>query len=225
MSERFEQDYWERDSHYKRFGDYKAGLEATMGWYQAFVRFVDRLLPRSGRHLDIGCGHGAIVHLLDRRGLESHGIDVSEFMIEQAKEYEPRLAARFAVASVEDEPPFPRPFDVITCLEVLEHLEHPREALAAMARNLAPGGILIATTPNPANRFPRNDPSTSDPTHISLHEPAWWRQAAEEQNLEVRRSVTYFPVPLLWRANPRLGQWIPLGERIGPGYLLAAELN
>lgn len=223
MSERFEQDYWERDSHYKRFADYRTGLEATMRWYQAFVRFVGDLLPRGGRHLDVGCGHGAIVHLLDGRGLESHGIDVSEFMIEQARAYDPRFADRFAVASVDDELPLPGPFDVLTCLEVLEHLEHPREAVTALARHLAPGGLLIATTPNPANHFPRNDPSTSDPTHISLREPSWWRGAAEEEGLAVERSVTYWPVPLLWRLSPRLGHWFPLGERIGPGYLLAAR--
>ena len=83
----------------------------------------------------------------------------------------------------------------------------------------------MATTPNPANRFPHNDPSTSDPTHISLHEPGWWRKAAEEEGLEVLRSVTFWPVPLLWRAHPVLGRWIPFGERIGPGYLLAARLR
>ena len=225
MSNRFEHDYWERDSHYKRFADYRTGLEATMDWYQAFIRFVDDILPRSGRHLDAGCGHGAIVHLLAERGLESYGIDVSAYMVEQAQEFELRFRDRFAVASIEDELPFPDPFDVVSCLEVLEHVERPRDAVAALVRHLAPGGLLVVTTPNPANRFPRYDPSTSDPTHISLHEPRWWREAAEQDGLEILRSVTYWPVPLLWRAHSVLGRWVPLGERVGPGYLLVGRLR
>ena len=223
MSDRFERSYWERDSHYKRFAGYRAGLEATMAWYRAFTRFVDDLLPCSGRHLDAGCGHGAIVHLLAQRGLESYGIDVSSYMIEQAQEFDPKYRNRFAIASVKDELPFPDPFDVVTCLEVLEHIERPQEAIGAMARHLAPGGLLVATTPNPANRFPLYNPATSDPTHISLHEPAWWRDGAEKEGLDVLRSVTYWPVPLLWRLSPELGRWIGVGNTVGPCYLLAAR--
>jgi SAM-dependent methyltransferase len=219
----FEESYWTRDSQYRRFDDYRDALDATRRWYGGFLRLVRRDLPAAGRHLDVGCGHGAIVHLLSERGLDSHGIDVSTYIVEEAQAYAPSLADRFAVGNIEHGSPFPGPFELVTCLEVLEHLPEPARALENITSVLAPGGRLIATTPNPENRFPLSDPETADPTHISLHPPNWWKDAVIDAGLDVRRATTFWPVPLLWRLHPALSRSIALGAEVAPGTLIVAE--
>ena len=223
MSDRFEEQYWHEASHYRKFDDYPEALRATARWYVGLMRLLDKDMPTTGRHLDAGCGHGAIVHMMAARGLEAYGVDASNWVIEEARAFAPELEDHFAVADVESSLLIDGPFDLITSLEVVEHLEQPEAALAVMAGALAPGGTLVLSTPNPTNRFPRNDPSKSDPTHVSLHRPAWWERAVENAGLTVVRDLTYFPVPLFWHISTAFARWIPLGSSAGPCYLLVAQ--
>jgi 2-polyprenyl-3-methyl-5-hydroxy-6-metoxy-1,4-benzoquinol methylase len=223
MTERFDESYWREQSHYRKYQDYRAALLATQKWYAGLLRLIGDRLPPPGRHLDAGCGHGAVVHLMAERGFDAYGVDASDWVIDEARRFAPTFADRFAVADVSRSLAFEGPFDLITSLEVVEHLDDPRAALARMAEALAPGGLLVLSTPNPVNRVPRNDPSTSDPTHVSLHPPGWWTSLLEEHGLRAERVLTYYPVPMLWRISPRLAWWIPLGRTSGPGYLAVAR--
>jgi len=223
VSERFGSEYWRETSHYRRFRDYRTALEATTKWYAGLIRLTGRYLPRQGRHLDAGCGHGAFVRLMLRRGLDSYGVDASDWVIAEAKALAPDLAERVAVADVESSLGFPGSFELVSSLEVVEHLQDPVAAIELMAASIASGGRLLLSTPNPINRIPRNDPRTSDPTHINLHPPTWWRDAVEAAGLRIEREWTYYPIPLAWRLSPTLARWIPLGGAAGPGYLLIAQ--
>jgi SAM-dependent methyltransferase len=222
VPEPFEQSYWTEDSQYRKFEDYPQALEALRDWYQGLLRLVDDDLPPPGRHLDAGCGHGAIVHELLARGFDAHGFDISRWMVEQAQRFRPETAERFQAGDF-DAIPFDGHFDLITCLEVLEHVTEPADALGALRARLRPGGRLIATTPNLHPRIPWWDPVAADPTHVSVHEPGWWRQAATAAGLEPRRVSTYVSVPVLWRLHPRLARRIPFGRRAGPEVLLVAD--
>jgi hypothetical protein len=84
------------------------------------------------------------------------------------------------------------------------------------------GGRLIATTPNLRPLIPWPDQTKTDPTHVSVHEPSWWRAALVEAGLQVHAVKTFIAVPLLWHYHPALSRWIPLGDRTGPGVLLVA---
>lgn len=223
MTGRFDESYWKEQSHYRKYEDYRAALLATQKWYEGLLRLVGHRLPASGRHLDAGCGHGAVVHMMAARGLEAHGVDASEWVIEEARAFAPRLADRFEVADLSHSLGFDGRFDLITSLEVVEHLDDPQAAVSRMAEALAPGGVLVLSTPNPINKIPRNDPAVSDPTHVSLRPPDWWSRALRENGLRLERVLTYYPVPLLWRISPRLALWIPLGPSAGPGYLAVAR--
>lgn len=99
-------------------------------------------------HLDIGSGHGDLITLLRAKGLVEHSA---------ACDYTPTLMAlpdvHVAVANLNTEPlPFvDASFDLVTCTEVIEHLEHYRETLREIYRVLEPAGILVVTTPNILN--------------------------------------------------------------------------
>jgi len=110
-------------------------------------RLGEFLLP-GVRCLDVGCGDGqAAVAWMNGRGSEYVGVDVSEEAVARARSI--GLDARH----IEDASalPFePNSFDVVVCLEVLEHLFAPAEAATEILRVLKPGGVLVATVPNAA---------------------------------------------------------------------------
>jgi SAM-dependent methyltransferase len=105
--------------------------------------------PHAGaatRVLDVGCGNGrAAGRWLNPRVGEYVGVDVSPLAVEAARELgldarviEDATALPFADAS----------FDLVVCIEVLEHLLRPDHAVQEIRRVLAPGGVFVATVPN-----------------------------------------------------------------------------
>jgi 2-polyprenyl-3-methyl-5-hydroxy-6-metoxy-1,4-benzoquinol methylase len=217
----FEERYWREDSDYRKFADYLDGLHKTRRWYTGFIRLIRGELPAGGRHVDAGCGHGAIIDLLRERGFDSHGFDTSAWIVDQA--HEAGAGDRIRVGNIEGEIPFEGSFRLITCLEVLEHLPQPQRALDVLAERLESGGRLVATTPNLRPRIPWRDPVQADPTHISVHAPDWWAEQVRRAGLEIVRLATFVTLPMLWRVTPLLSIWMPLGATAGPGILLIAE--
>ena len=105
-------------------------------------RVLQHVSP-GGRHLDVGTGNGDGTLLL-RGHARCVGL-----------EYGPKSAAIAATkgctvvqGDVRSAPFASMSFDSITCLDVLEHVPRPQEALAEMARLLVPGGCLVLQTPN-----------------------------------------------------------------------------
>jgi 2-polyprenyl-6-hydroxyphenyl methylase/3-demethylubiquinone-9 3-methyltransferase len=111
---------------------------------------IERFAEPGGRVLDVGCGTGFLLEELARRGFSGRGIDLSPESVEIAKGRLADLgAADRLTAEVGSayEPPA-GPYDLITLTDVLEHLEEPRRCVAALAEQLAPGGLLVISTPN-----------------------------------------------------------------------------
>lgn len=102
---------------------------------------------RATKILDAGCGNGAFVSEAVRRGFQAAGCDSSADGIRIARESHPGI--RFEQLSVYDEPQaIPgAPFDAVVSLEVIEHLERPRELLRFARRLLEREGRLILSTP------------------------------------------------------------------------------
>ena len=220
---RFGSDYWASESVYRKYEDYATALSELRGFNRGLVRRILRYAPAGRRHVDAGCGHGAVVHELLERGWDSYGFDASAFMIDLARRHSPTLAGRFAPGDLL-EIPFEGRFDLITCSQVLEHVDDPVVAIHALGERLAPGGRLTLTTPNLHGHVPLwPDPLTSDPTHVAVHEPSWWEGAVRAGGLRVIHRSTQMPVPLTWRVHPALGFWIGMGRRIGPDVLIVAD--
>ncbi len=120
------------------------------------VQFIlEKVEVHHPRVLDIGCGGGILSEALARRGAQVTGIDLSRVAIEVARQHaqEQGLAIEYRYQSAEllaDE--MPESFDIVTCLEMLEHVPQPQAVVAACARAVKPGGHVIFST---INRTPK----------------------------------------------------------------------
>jgi 2-polyprenyl-6-hydroxyphenyl methylase/3-demethylubiquinone-9 3-methyltransferase len=110
-----------------------------------------RATLKGSRVLDVGCGGGLLAEALARAGAAVTAIDLAPGMIEVA-----RLHAREAgldidyrvVAADELQRAMPQGFDVVTCMEMLEHVPQPAAMTATLARLLRPGGAAFVSTIN-----------------------------------------------------------------------------
>jgi SAM-dependent methyltransferase len=124
-------------------------IEKDFWWYAGRRRIIfdliNRIVPHTARRaLDIGCGSGLNASLLPNHIREIIGIEVSDEAITAAAHTNPRLSIiKGAWPHVE----VPGIFDLIICLDVLEHIENDGAALHSVESLLAPGGIALITVP------------------------------------------------------------------------------
>ena len=102
--------------------------------------------------LDVGCGGGILAEAMARRGARVTGIDLSDKALRVAELHlhESRLSVRYEKSSVEE---FKGEFDLVTCMELLEHVPQPASMVAACARLVRPGGQVFFST---INRNPKS---------------------------------------------------------------------
>ena len=121
--------------------------------------------------LDVGCAFGYAVEILSSLGYDALGVDISVYGISQTTRNMGKND--FVVCDVQKNLPFTQKFDLITCFEVLEHLENPLVALQHMYDNS--NSIILCTTPNKTiesifKRMVKN----FDKTHINAKTPREW---------------------------------------------------
>ena len=143
--------------------------------YAGIVRIVDGIKPLTPRTrwLDFGCGPGGLVRFVRQLGaVEIVGFDPSQVCLDLADD--PSL-----FVSPEQLEGLEGQFDIITAVEVLEHLVDPLESLRLFRRLLRPGGLFLYTTGNAEKHRDRIlDWRYFRPeTHISLFEPRTMHRA------------------------------------------------
>ena len=181
-------------------------------WWSARARLTRALLARQGvrppaRILDAGCGWGVTLEALEAAGHRPAGLDVS-----------PRLLARLDRPGRDlIEADLARPlsewdateaFDAVLALDVIEHLDDDRAAVATLAGLVAPGGTLIVSVPAQPALFSEFDAIQG---HRRRYEPAGLERAFEGSGLDLRSVLWWgaWMVPILRR---RLGR-----DRARPG--------
>jgi 2-polyprenyl-6-hydroxyphenyl methylase/3-demethylubiquinone-9 3-methyltransferase len=116
------------------------------------AEFVQARVPlRSARVLDVGCGGGLMAEALCRAGARVTAVDLAPSMIEVARLHalEAGLDIDYRVASSADlAANEPGAYDVVTCMEMLEHVPAPDRTLAELGALLRPGGSLFVSTIN-----------------------------------------------------------------------------
>ncbi len=108
------------------------------------------LVPARSRVLDVGCGDGTVARLLAAQGCSVSGIERDKELAELAKD----ACDHVVIADVEAidlAELVADPFDVVLCLDVLEHLVDPVAALRRLSTHLAPSGRIVASIPNVAH--------------------------------------------------------------------------
>ena len=115
---------------------------------------VQGVRPLAGKTaLDVGCGAGLLCEPLARLGAEVTGVDAAPENIAAAKAHAAGSALDIAYLSGELAKLDIGRFDLITAMEVIEHVADKRAFAAELAGRLAPGGLLVVSTPN---RTPRS---------------------------------------------------------------------
>ncbi len=134
--------WWDRNSEFKPLHDINP----------LRLNYIDQRTSLPGKRvLDVGCGGGILSEGMSQRGAHVLGIDLGEAPLEVAKLHALESGAnveyrKVAVEQLAAEQP--GTFDVVTCLEMLEHVPDPASVVAACERLLKPGGHLFLSTIN-----------------------------------------------------------------------------
>ncbi len=147
--------------------------------------------------LDAGCALGLLIGEFRQRGVQAWGIDISRY----AEEHRVKAARPFCVAgSLSDEWPaaIARHYDVITCIEVLEHMAAGEgdRAIAQMCSHA--DTIIFSSTPD----------DTLEPTHINVQSKEYWVEkfAAYGFRVDNRNDVSFVtPWAVCFRGGTRVG--------------------
>jgi 2-polyprenyl-6-hydroxyphenyl methylase/3-demethylubiquinone-9 3-methyltransferase len=106
--------------------------------------------------LDVGCGGGILAEALAQKGANVTGIDMAELSLKVARLHlhESGLEVDYQLSTVEDfAADNAARFDIVTCLELLEHVPDPASVIDAAVRCLKPDGLLFLST---LNRNPKS---------------------------------------------------------------------
>jgi 2-polyprenyl-6-hydroxyphenyl methylase/3-demethylubiquinone-9 3-methyltransferase len=201
--------WWDRDSEFKPLHDINP-LRAN---------YVDQHSPVAGKNLvDVGCGGGILAEAMAQRGARVTGIDMGEaplsvariHQLESGVEVDYRQSTAEQLAAEQ-----PEAFDIVCCLEMLEHVPDPGAVIAACAEMAKPGANLYFST---INRNPKAFAfAIVGAEHIlrllpaGTHEYAkfikpselagWIRDAG--LNLVDSVGLTYNPLTRVYRLHPR----------------------
>jgi 2-polyprenyl-3-methyl-5-hydroxy-6-metoxy-1,4-benzoquinol methylase len=164
----------------------------SMYWFarRYYAALVKRFAPPGGKLLEMGCGLGHLLGLL-QDDFHCIGIDLIDYSIEQTKINAPKAEAyqmdagdlgRFEAGA----------FSAVVALHLVEHLPDPQDTIRQVNRLLKPGGIFLFATPHPdyaLRRFKDRDTDAigKDKTHINVHPPQTWRKWCEERGFQMVR--------------------------------------
>jgi SAM-dependent methyltransferase len=139
-------------------------------WLEFFGSIADRIVadiePRTV--LDAGCAMGFLVEALRDRGVEAYGIDVSDYALEQIREDIKPYCSR---ASVTD--PLPQRYDLIVCIETLEHLTPADSERAAANLSAQTDDLLFSSTPSHFKEI----------SHLNVRPPEYWAELFARQGM------------------------------------------
>jgi 2-polyprenyl-6-hydroxyphenyl methylase/3-demethylubiquinone-9 3-methyltransferase len=119
------------------------------------LKFILENSTSHHRVLDVGCGGGILSEALAKAGANVMGIDLSRESLEVAMRHARDNGQNidYRHASIDDiAPNYPASFDIVTCMEMLEHAPKPARIVAACAESIKPGGHFFCST---INRTPR----------------------------------------------------------------------
>ncbi len=139
--------WWDKSSEFKPLHDINP----------LRLNYIDQAVSLGGKTvLDVGCGGGILSESMAQKGATVTGIDLGEkaLKVAQLHSLESGVAVDYQLIAVEAlAAKQPASFDVVTCLEMLEHVPNPASVVTACARLVKPGGHVFFST---INRNPKS---------------------------------------------------------------------
>lgn len=158
-------------------------------WY---LKLLKRHHSNFERILDLGCAYGDFLSLCDKLKIETYGIDISDYALRKAAEHTKAKLAKCDI-SRESLPYREEFFDVVTCFDLVEHMEREDFYFKEINRVLKRGGTLFIITPNKEWIMKKFIPDR-DPTHINLHNSKYWKRKLREvgfRNIKIKYCLVY----------------------------------
>ena len=169
-----------------------APVVARHPWWRARTRLTLALLDqlgvrRSARVIDVGCGWGTTLAALEESGYQATGADISRRALVRLDRPD-RTLAELDLTAAWTPPANFEPFDAALALDVIEHIDDDRAAVARLAGLVRPGGLVIVSVPALPDLFTEFDqiqghrrrylPPTLqaafDGTGLTLDRTFWW---------------------------------------------------
>jgi hypothetical protein len=185
--------------------DYTVPYQRNDHWTAFFGGIANRIVAdfHPVSVLDAGCALGLLVEQLVDRGVDASGVDISTYAVANAPE---PIRDRLHVGSLTE--PLPKHYDLITCIEVIEHLpvEDGRRALANLCE--ATDRILFSSIPD----------GYEEPTHVNVQPPEAWSALFAERSFfrAVEYDASYVSpwAALYERREPRLPDLVREYDRV-----------
>jgi 2-polyprenyl-6-hydroxyphenyl methylase / 3-demethylubiquinone-9 3-methyltransferase len=134
--------WWDKNSEFKPLHDINP-LRAN---------YIDLHSPVAAQHIiDVGCGGGILTEALAQRGAKVTGIDMGEAPLAVARLHAIEVGVSIAYEKITAEEKAQQcagKFDIVTCMEMLEHVPDPSSVVSACANLVKPGGSLYFSTIN-----------------------------------------------------------------------------
>ena len=139
--------WWDPNSEFKPL---HAINPLRLGWIQSFVNLEGKKV------VDVGCGGGILAESISQAGANTTGIDLSEKALKVAELHALEVGANLtyrliSAEALADEQA--EQYDVVTCMEMLEHVPDPASVVRACAKLCKPGGTIFFST---LNRNPKS---------------------------------------------------------------------
>ncbi len=145
---------------------------------------------RTASLLDVGCGGGDFIAMMQDLGWKVAGVETDPVAVERARS----RGLDVHHGQLETAELDPMSFDAITMAHVIEHVHDPRRMLAECRRILKPGGTVVITTPNSSSwghrHFGRDWLPLDPPRHLHLFNPQNMRRLVESADLRPQRIGT-----------------------------------
>ncbi|HLE07152.1 MAG TPA: class I SAM-dependent methyltransferase [archaeon] len=173
---------------------YDGPCNVSPKYAEQFAKFVvKKFKPDAKSILDLGASYGDFLLAFKNLGLECFGAEIDNAGIKSCEAKEIKVVK---VDLSKDKINIDKKFDIITCLETIEHFTDPTNILDNVKRLLAPDGIFIITTLNWSLTYKN---FYHDYTHVKPYNPRALKRMLMHYGFKIEKILPRLGLPLIWR--------------------------